>query len=132
MGSHLAPWRSLSAFHYPATNGNLLSSYDKAQKIIKPKPFGSIYYKYKVLPMVHYVPPRQTQLRGITKNSEINMWERAVLKLDITCLQLLGLFLLSFPYLLPSFLSSFLSLVSFFPPKTHLYKRGGNKTILNI
>ena len=108
-GSHPAAWRSMSASHFPATNGSRLSSYDKAQKIIQPKPFGSIYYKYKDSPMVHYVPPTQTQLRGITKNSEINMWERAVLKLDITWPQLLSLFLLlpipsSLP---PSFLPFF-------------------------
>lgn len=87
--------------HFPATNGSWLSSYDKPQKIIQPKPFGSVYYK--VSPMVHYVPPIQTQLRGITKKSEINTQERTVLKLDITCLQLLSSFLLSFPSLLLSF-----------------------------
>ena len=71
--------------------------------------------------MVHYVPPTQTQLRGITKNSEINMWERAVLKLDITWPQLLSLFLLlpipsSLP---PSFLPFFPSIfLSFLPSQS--------------
>lgn len=126
-GNHLATWRSMSASHFPATNGNWLSSYDKAQKIIQPKPFGSIYYKYKDSPVVHYVPPIQTQLRGITKNSEINMWERAVWKLGITWLQLLSLFLLlpipsSLP---PSFLPFFPSIfLSFLPSQSSfIWKR---------
>lgn len=117
-GSHLAPWRYMSAFHYPETNGTRLSSYDKAQKIIKPKPFGSIYYKYKVSSMVHYVPPIQTQLGGITKNSEINMWGRACWNWILPIYNCLVCFYFHFPHSFhPTFpLPSIVSLcLSFFP-----------------
>lgn len=119
--------------HFPATNGSWLSSYDKAQKIIQPKPFGSIYYK--VSPMVHYVPPIQTQLRGITKKSEINTQERTVLKLDITCLQLLSSFLLSFPSLLfspPSFSSLLCAHLPLSLPKLIYMKEGVMRTLIYL
>lgn len=74
---------------------------------MEPKPFGSIYYEYRILLRIHYVLPIQTYLMGITLTFEINMWFKAVQKWASATVQ--------FVTSLLAFLSYFSSSMSFLP-----------------